>query len=272
MPSKPNPFDELSVAFRDGHAEYGGGGFQLYVLTPAQAGGYHASPACGYLGSIFFREPKGARAPSCYVVFGNFRGRNWAESKDAFELFARLARRAGGQLPLAVQQQFSAKQNDPTGAWLACMWLHSPPVDDQFHHHTSWPEPFLDAANAIERAELCSTRNDVARSDTLSGGAAQTIQDASAATSVATPSQRLKPSRAKAKGLYEWAMEHMDGAEDMTYAQLFDVLQDDPHCAGEGLPDNAEAFARYCRAAGIQRNTPRRSKGPTRSVRRASNL
>lgn len=82
----------------------------------------------------------------------------------------------------------------------------------------------------------------------------------------------LKPSHAKARALYEWAMEHIDGAEKMAYAELFDKLQNDPRCAGEGLPDNAEAFARYCRAAGIRRNTPRRAKGPTRSVRRQSDL
>jgi len=86
------------------------------------------------------------------------------------------------------------------------------------------------------------------------------------------PVDRLKPSHAKAKALYEWATENIDGADEMTYAELFDKLQSDPRCAGEGLPDNAEAFARYCRAAGVQRNTPRRAKGPTRSIRRASDL
>jgi hypothetical protein len=67
-------------------------------------------------------------------------------------------------------------------------------------------------------------------------------------------------------------MEHIDGAERMTYTQVWQQLQRNPYCAGEGLPDNAAAFARYCRGAGIQRNTPRRAKGPTRSVRRASEL
>ena len=84
--------------------------------------------------------------------------------------------------------------------------------------------------------------------------------------------ERLKPSHAKAKALHEWAMDNILRAESMTYSQLFDALQNDPRCAGEGLPDNAASFARYCRAAGIQRNSPRRSRGPTRSVRRASDL
>jgi len=82
----------------------------------------------------------------------------------------------------------------------------------------------------------------------------------------------LKPSHTKAKGLYEWAMEHIDGAENMTYAELFAKLTNDRHCGGEGLPNNAEAFARYCRAAGIQRNTSLRKKAATRSVRQASGM
>lgn len=83
---------------------------------------------------------------------------------------------------------------------------------------------------------------------------------------------QLKPSHRKAKALYEWAMEHIDGAEDMTYSELFEKLTNNPYCAGEGLPNNAEAFARYCRAAGVRRNTPRWEKGATRSVRRSSGI
>lgn len=83
---------------------------------------------------------------------------------------------------------------------------------------------------------------------------------------------RLKPSHRKAKALYEWAIENIPGAEDMTYADIFEALRREPQCGGEGLPDNAGTFARYCRAAGIRCNTPRRAKGPTRSVRWASDL
>jgi hypothetical protein len=82
----------------------------------------------------------------------------------------------------------------------------------------------------------------------------------------------LKPSHERAKEAYEWAMSNIEGAENLTYTQLFDALQIDPRRGGEGLPDSAETFARYCRAAGIRRNTPRKSRGPTRSVRRASDL
>ena len=82
----------------------------------------------------------------------------------------------------------------------------------------------------------------------------------------------LKPSRAKAKAIYEWSMAEIDGAEDLTYAELFDKLTTDPRCDGEGLPGNAATFARYCRAAGIRRNTPRCKRGVMRSVRRASDL
>lgn len=86
------------------------------------------------------------------------------------------------------------------------------------------------------------------------------------------PVEHLKPSHARAKALYDWAIEHIDGSEDMTYADLFEKLMNHPHCDGEGLPDNAATFARYCRAAGVRRNTPRHEKGATRSVRRVSDL
>jgi len=82
----------------------------------------------------------------------------------------------------------------------------------------------------------------------------------------------LKPSHRRAKSLFEWAMENLYGAEDMTYAQLFDALVNAPRCWGEGLPNNAATFARYCRAAGIHRNTLRSHKGATRSIRRSSDL
>jgi hypothetical protein len=71
------------------------------------------------------------------------------------------------------------------------------------------------------------------------------------------PVRRVKPSHAKARALYEWAMGHIDGAETMTYAELFEKLSSNPQCAGEALPDNAEAFGRYCRAAGF--NATRRA-------------
>lgn len=88
----------------------------------------------------------------------------------------------------------------------------------------------------------------------------------------ADPIDDLKPSHARAKALYEWAMENIKGAERLTYSQLFDALTNNPHCDGEGLPGNAETFARYCRAAGVRRNTPRHHKGSTRTVRRKSDI
>ena len=86
------------------------------------------------------------------------------------------------------------------------------------------------------------------------------------------PVEHLKPSHARAKALYDWAIEHIDGSEDMTYADLFEKLMNHPYCDGEGLPGNAATFARYCHAAGVRRNTPRHEKGATRSVRRVSDL
>jgi hypothetical protein len=86
------------------------------------------------------------------------------------------------------------------------------------------------------------------------------------------PTEHLKPSHKRAGQLYDWAMEHIEGADTMTYPGLFKALRDDSRCGGEGLPNNAAAFARYCRGAGIRRNTPRRAKGATRNIRRVSAL
>jgi len=91
-------------------------------------------------------------------------------------------------------------------------------------------------------------------------------------TTDAEPVAQVEPSHARAKALYYWAIEHIVGAENMTYAELFRALTIDPRCAGEGLPSHAATFARYCRAAGVQRNRPRSTKGATRSVRRSSQL
>lgn len=88
----------------------------------------------------------------------------------------------------------------------------------------------------------------------------------------AEPVVHLKPSQKKAKALYEWAIEHIDGAEKMTYVELFHALVNDPRCAGEGLPKNAAAFARYCRAAGVHRRAAGHAATATPSVRRASAL
>jgi len=84
--------------------------------------------------------------------------------------------------------------------------------------------------------------------------------------------EHLKPSHQRAKALYEWGMVHIDGAENMTYAELYRELTNNPHCAGEGLPGDAETFARYCRSAGIHRNTSRQVKHIGRSVRRESDI
>ncbi len=84
--------------------------------------------------------------------------------------------------------------------------------------------------------------------------------------------KKLKPSWKKAKCLFEWALEHVEGADSMTYKEIFDSLQHDPRCAGEGLPDKWETFAHYCREAGVRRNTPLRARNPTGSIRRASQL
>jgi len=103
--------------------------------------------------------------------------------------------------------------------------------------------------------------------ETTDGDAGEAVQ-----THAAGERPKLKPSQKRAAAAYEWALANIDGAESMSYTELLAKLQADPRYLGEGLPDNAKTFARYCRAAGVQRNSPRSGRGPTRSVRRASDV
>lgn len=72
--------------------------------------------------------------------------------------------------------------------------------------------------------------------------------------------RKLSPSRIKAKAAHDWAMSAIPNAEAMTIAELFDAIVHHPSDASEGLPDNAEAFGRYLRDAGVSRYNRRRDK------------
>ncbi|MCZ6887915.1 MAG: hypothetical protein O7H39_05415 [Gammaproteobacteria bacterium] len=146
-------FSDLLSAFQVGQAQYGGGGFELIGVPEQRRGGYFVSPAYGFVDSVFL-PPDDADPERCYFVFGNYRGENWAESKDAFELFTDLARRAGASLPLRLQEQLGARR-DPAGAWLACMYRFCPPIRNPLMpDRITWTQPFRDAADTIERAGL----------------------------------------------------------------------------------------------------------------------
>lgn len=132
-------------------------------------------------------------------------------------------------------------------------------------------EYLLRAAVTLE--ELVGTCGSIAGQPSEGGASAKTDKPQNGgATGDSIEGPPMKPSHKQAKLLHEWAMEHIEGAESMTYAQVFAALVEQPACGGEGLPANAATFARYCRAAGSRRNSPRRAKSPTRSVRRQSDI
>lgn len=72
--------------------------------------------------------------------------------------------------------------------------------------------------------------------------------------------RKLAPSRMKAQAVHEWAMSEIPNAESMTIAELFDAIQHHPSNASDALPDNAEAFGKYLREAGVKRYKSRAEK------------
>ena len=97
----------------------------------------------------------------------------------------------------------------------------------------------------------------------------------------------LPPSRVKAKAAYEYALTVIEGAKDMTIADLFEALKSrlDTEIAKahgqqmerlqefkDSLPPNPETFGKYLRDAGIRRYNSRGEPRPTRSIRRRGEL
>lgn len=80
------------------------------------------------------------------------------------------------------------------------------------------------------------------------------------------------PCHTKARAIYEWALARIQGAENMSVAELYDAIMHHPKGHTEFLPKNAETFARYLRAAGVRRYDRAGRRRPTRSVRRKEEL
>ena len=99
--------------------------------------------------------------------------------------------------------------------------------------------------------------------------------------------KELSPSRIKAVAVYEYALGYIEGADNMTRAELFNAVRDrleseaakaygnEAEKLGElmdSLPPNAETFGKYLRDAGIKKYNSRgdRQFGP--SIRRQSEI
>jgi len=88
-------------------------------------------------------------------------------------------------------------------------------------------------------------------------------------TGEATGEGRLSAAVAPVRGVYDWALAEIEGANDMTIAELFDAIRSHPEMTSEYLdilPDNADTFGKYLRRAGIRRYGSR-ARRPSRHPR-----
>lgn len=86
------------------------------------------------------------------------------------------------------------------------------------------------------------------------------------------PDTGLPPSRIKAKAAYDWAMQTIDGAGKMTVPELHDAIMHHPQGPTDCIPDNAEAFGKYLRDAGVKRYDGTGKRRLSRNVRRPEEL
>lgn len=113
----------------------------------------------------------------CYYILAKNQGR----LAQPYSVFSNLAARAGAFLPITAKQKIPFLPVGPVSTWLAYMWSCRPPTDEDLaapdgvtcHQRVIWGEPFLEAAEIIERHLVCpsSTVQDQAgagRSSTLS--------------------------------------------------------------------------------------------------------
>jgi len=83
---------------------------------------------------------------------------------------------------------------------------------------------------------------------------------------------KLSDAVAAVRGVYEWALAEIEGANDMTIAELFDATQSHSEMTSEyldRLPDNADTFGKYLRKAGFRRyrSSGSRARRPSRHPR-----
>jgi hypothetical protein len=162
-----NPFEELLREFQAAYARFGNELFFLFAVTPeerdADPGRINEWAEC--LGFVPLGDDAGAGTPG-YYIFGplrRFRLGRWAERwEEPFKAFAELAAQAGAVLPVRVRDTIKYAPADPTAWWLAFMWSRKPPSandlrppDGKLHNtRVVWAEPFLEAADIIERSGL----------------------------------------------------------------------------------------------------------------------
>ena len=97
------------------------------------------------------------------------------------------------------------------------------------------------------------------------------------------PTRKLSPSRVKARAVYEYAWQEIEGAKTMTIRELFNAIitrldaliveatgdeEEKLKELRDSLPSNSETFGRYLHQAGIKRYSSKGDRMPGRSIHR----
>lgn len=120
--------------------------------------------------------------------------------------------------------------------------------------------------NPLSSAEVIVGGTDAADGVGLVSDAATPAQKAKAGD------EKLSDAVAAVRGVWEWAISTIEGADAKTIPELFDAIQSHPEMTSEyldRLPDNADTFGTYLRRAGIRRykTSGSRARRPSRHPR-----
>lgn len=162
-----NRYDKLLRRFRLAYAKYGKELFFLFGLTRDEWDNDRdrIDKTTDCLGFVPLGEERHGVVPG-YYIFGHLHKRRWGRLAERWEApyrtFEKLAAQAGAALPANVRREIRYAPADPVAWWLAFMWHQKPPGEDDLaiseeEYRVIWPEPFLDAIEAIENGGLCSS-------------------------------------------------------------------------------------------------------------------
>lgn len=166
-----NVFDELLRDFQRAYARYGDEVFFLFALTGDErnAEREQIDKVAGCLGFVPLGEGAKEATPGYYIFGPVYKNRfgQWVERwEEPYETFRDLAARAGAALPANVRDRIAYPPAGPITWWLAFMWWWKPPTAHDLllpagklrKLRVIWSEPFLEAAEVIERGGLCMPR------------------------------------------------------------------------------------------------------------------
>lgn len=86
------------------------------------------------------------------------------------------------------------------------------------------------------------------------------------------PVTKLSPSRLKARAAYDWAIENIAGADEMTSHELHTAIMNHPVGLTECIPESAESFGRYLRETGVKKYDGAGKRNPHKSICRSKDI